>query len=416
MDDSAFQPELLKGEWSRKQKLSQYTALSNQGDITNIGYKKFGHAKIDCRFVFAEAKRGVLQFRGRTSPAGIIRMDISFNQTEGYKLKWATIQVTLDGEHKDLKMYREKEVVEKDLVCMTNWYGPNEITGKPIAVSEKKTTHATPEISLPQGGISGLGYDSEKSFDHNFQWKFTGDLEPGQGKGFESGAYDTLKWHLKENELETDSSHPNLFQTAFAFVNGGQPFLMKVEIQGRLKKIRHELKEKARALKFGSSRHKEENISTTLVRGFTGRTQPLDLFVKNLNKEMKEKNGDDSYSGPVVVESAATKLSVEESELEQKALNETPPAYSEREVEGVDLSAQQWRDMVMSLISSADRPRHPSAEKGTDSTTATDEKRESTKQMEVDSRTAKVVLKIFLLQMLMGCCWFIAYLFTRKDR
>ncbi|KAF8866535.1 hypothetical protein BDZ45DRAFT_275626 [Acephala macrosclerotiorum] len=146
------------------------------------------------------------------------------------------------------------------------WYGPDEIIGTPIAVSAKKTTHATPSVSFSQGGASGLGYEAEKSFEHGVRWSFTGELQHRQGKGYESMTYDFLKCHLKENDFETQSSHPNTFRTAF--VDGGWPLFMKVEIQGGLKKVGHELKEKARrALGFGSRRHKEEQISRTLVRG-----------------------------------------------------------------------------------------------------------------------------------------------------
>ncbi|CZR50901.1 uncharacterized protein PAC_00775 [Phialocephala subalpina] len=252
---------------------------------------------------------------------------------------------------------KEKENGEKDLVCMTQWYGPEKIIGNPIAVSEKETTQVRPSVSFLQGGISGLRYEGETSFEH-------------------------------------DSSHGDRFQMAFAFVNGGQPFLIKVEIQRGLRKMGPEVKEKAKwALKFGSIRHKEESISTTLKK----------------DREVK-------YDGPAaVVESDASKLSLGESELGQETSTETPPIYSEREVEGTNVSTQQLMDVIMSLISPAGRLRGSSTETEGSSTTVVDEKRESTTQIEVDSRTVKVMLKILLLQMLQGWHWLIA-LFIRKDQ
>jgi hypothetical protein len=168
-DDTAFRPDLYKGEWERKKKrtIGQYNFSPFSDlpvDIASVGEKLIGKVKVDCRFLFNESKWGVLSIGGRTWPAGIIRMDLVFSQTQGYKLMWATIKVTLDGEHKDLGTYRDDSIVETGPVCMTHW-GPHEITGHPIAVSETKSRHLTPEISTPQGGLSGVGTDSQKSFE-----------------------------------------------------------------------------------------------------------------------------------------------------------------------------------------------------------------------------------------------------------
>lgn len=301
MDSPSFRPELWKGEWKRQSSWKrQYGRYDFERfpkqplNFASVGGKDIGKVHVDCRFLFNESKFGLLNIDGISFPAGIIRLDLSFSQVQGYKLMWATIKVTLDGEHKDLESYRDATITEPGgLVYLTHW-GPDIVLGNPVSVSEKKTTTISPSITLPQGvGVSGLGRDGEKSFDHDVRWVFTGSPRNRQKKGVGSVTYDSLEWHLWENDLESQSSHGNKFQTAFAFVNNGQPFLMRVEIDGGLQKIHHRFREK---IKFGSGRHGEEKISTTLVRGFNGRKLPLDELADHLNEEMRIKNGGISYT------------------------------------------------------------------------------------------------------------------------
>jgi hypothetical protein len=358
MDVPDFRPELWKGEWkrpsSRKRQFGRYDFERFPKlpiNIASVGEKSIGKAHVDCRFLFNESKWGVLQIDGRRWPAGIVRLDLTFTPIRGYKLMWATIKVTLDGEHKDLEPWRDKSIIDPaGLVLLRHW-GPDQIVGAPVTVSEKKTRHGTPSVTFPQGGVSGVGRDGEQSFEHDVRWVFTGNPRRNNTRGM---TYNSLEWHLWENDLESQSSHGNRFQTAFAFANSGQPFLMKVEIDGGLHKIHHRLLEK---LKFGSHKHGEENISTTLVRGFNGRMEPLNELADRLNDDMKLKNGDIGY---------AKKPDARDAASNPPAATGTLPLANPTPADGVQkpgVSTEEMRNMSMSLISPKVKQQIPTSVK-----------------------------------------------------
>lgn len=388
MEDATFRPELSKGEWKRQSRFrkrqfgrydfEQFSNLSME--TASVGHGSIGKVQVDCCFLFKESKWGVLNMNGQTVPAGIVRLDLSFGQIQGYKLMWATIKVTLDGEHKDLQSYRDNPIADpRGLVYLTTDWGPDHVVGAPMTVSQKKTTHATPSVSFPQGGVGGVGQDREESFERDVRWTFTGNLRSGKGKGVGSVVYNSLEWHLWENDLETQSSHGNKFRTAFAFVNSGQPFLMKVEIDGGLHRIHHQLLDK---FKFRSRRDKEESISTTLVRGFNGRMQPLDELASHLNEEMKDKNRGIGYSAQAAAQTATSSPPAAIPETGRAPPADPRPAYREERVRELGISHEQVGDVARFLISSAGTRDHHDVQgeaNGGDSPNETGDNLEETK-------------------------------------
>jgi len=109
-------------------------------------------------------------------------------------------------------------------------------------------------------GFGGVGVETESSSAYSSRWRFSGHLLPGKGNDW---AYKTLKWDLVENDLENQSMHSNEVHTAFTFEHSGQPFLMRVEIQGKLKKLQGRVKDKL--MKFPSTAKKEDGSVVTLI-------------------------------------------------------------------------------------------------------------------------------------------------------
>lgn len=358
MEELNSRPTLYKAEWQGRRKYGQYEFSEfprTFDDIAFVGGKLIGNIQVDCRLMFNESKWGVLTSGGEIHPAGIIRMDISFGQVKDYKLTWATVQVTLDGEHKGLEDFRDRSIRASDhLVCMTHWYGPDEINGTTMPVSEQPRMQATPKISAQGIGLGGMGISNDKSFEHNVFWTFKGRLQHRQGKGSKSMTYDSLKWDLKENNFETQSSHGDKFQTAFAFVNSGQPFLMKIEIHGGLHKVSHRIKKKvggiAKMIRFGGGCSKEENISTTLVRGFTGKRQPLDEVVRSLNDEMKAKNRRTASLGSTATPSDTSPPAYEESQPTEEDMEDANVEDDGEADQSEDITEQALKDMIQTYL------------------------------------------------------------------
>ncbi|KAK5050806.1 hypothetical protein LTR84_003365 [Exophiala bonariae] len=279
-------------------------------------------------------------------------MEINFKQPRGSKITWATVQVSLDGEHQALQPYRDNTILDlQHLVAITH-LGPSQLFGEPLTIAETRALRGTPTISFPGGELSGLGADGQRSYEHSTRWKFTGDRKPRDDGESVQLVYNTLEWELTENDFEKQSSHGNKFQTAFAFANNGQPFLLRVEIQGRTHGVGGRVKNKVKeAFKFGSRAHQEETISTTLVRGFGGQLRGLNEEAQRLDDEMMKKNEGVRYPG--TRNSSTTDLA---SQSPDPSLKINPPATSGAGGGNVNITLSdddkmQLKSAAMSLIS-----------------------------------------------------------------
>ncbi|RTE85340.1 hypothetical protein BHE90_000114 [Fusarium euwallaceae] len=228
---------------------------------------------IDCQFLFEKSQWGVL---GRDQwAAGIIYMDLNFGPPQGCRVKSATVTVTLNESDECLSLYKTRSHCGEDIslcpVQITDFYGPKRLLGPEKTIEFKQTMSAAPEIHIMGGGASGLGFTTEKAFKSSSRWSFNGQLLSDEGHW----TYRTLRWDLTYDEHENQSFQNDCVHTAFSFHHGGQPFLMKVEIEGRLG-WNHRVKSK---LKFGSKTKRKESQVTTLIN-----FQDPETFKKRLDE------------------------------------------------------------------------------------------------------------------------------------
>ncbi|KAE8444967.1 hypothetical protein EG329_014095 [Mollisiaceae sp. DMI_Dod_QoI] len=253
----------------------------------SIGHGTFDKVNVDCRFLFKKSRWGVLG--EHKNPAGIIYLDLTFNQPKGSQLHSATISITLDDEDKALREFSGDyyRTGPRCPVQMTDCYGPKGFAGPERTVQTKKSLHLTPRAEFLGYGVGGMGVDRESTFTSSSRWKFSGTLLPGKGSNW---AYKTLKWDLSENDLEAQSTHSNQVHTAFTFEHSGQPFLMRVEIKGKLKKFHGRVKDKL--MKFPSHANKEDDSVATLIKfgDAISFTTPLDERARQLQFEMELAN------------------------------------------------------------------------------------------------------------------------------
>ncbi|PQE30504.1 2-amino-3-carboxymuconate-6-semialdehyde decarboxylase protein [Rutstroemia sp. NJR-2017a WRK4] len=226
------------------------------------------------------------------NPAGIIYLDLTFDQPKDSQLHSATVIITLDDEDQELNDIRGKfaprgSTVPQCPVHITDSYGPKGFTGPEKIVQMTKSQHLTPSAQFAGYEISGVSVDKESSFTYSSRWKFSGQLLPGKRNHW---TFKTLKWELSENDLEAQTTHSNEVHTAFTFEHGGQPFFMRVEIKGKLRKLHGRVKEKLR--KFPSNSKKDDGSIVTLIN-FGERAlfkTPLDQRARELELEMEIAN------------------------------------------------------------------------------------------------------------------------------
>lgn len=200
--------------------------------------------------------------------------------------------VTLEDEGPELDKMRNilgwrADIGSQCPVQITDYYGPKTFTGQEKIVLNKKSLHLTPHAEFGGFGLGGMGIQQESFSKHSSRWKFSGHLLPGKGR--QSWAYKSLKWDLSENDEEHQSTHANEVHTAFTFEHGGQPFFMRVEITGKLKKLHGRLKNKI--MKFPSSARTDNSAVTLINFGERGLFKiPLDERARELEFEMEMAN------------------------------------------------------------------------------------------------------------------------------
>lgn len=265
-------PRLLSATTKHYGRYGDFTDFGTQSSgHASVGFKSLGQLTIDCEFLFEKSQWGVLGHK--QFPAGVIYLNLNFGPPQGCRVKSATITITLDEKDPALEKHNSTRELHPSgcPVQVTAWYGPKELNGQTKTAHVEATRKLVPEVNALGNGAGGLGYESKKLFTHQARWSFNGQLLPGK----DTWVYKTLRWDLNENELEQQTFHSSTVRTAFAFEHSGQPFLMKVDIDGKLESWNDRVKSKFR---FGNSLGRERNIVTLLD------FEDYKLYTKNLDK------------------------------------------------------------------------------------------------------------------------------------
>lgn len=247
--------------------------------------RDLGKVLVDCRLRVSKSQWGCLGVPPTGSSAAIIYMDIAFDQPHNCRLASGTVLVTLD----DVTAPAATDTVHDESLQMTDYYGPKHLSGEARSVAITQTMHLTPELNVLGSGASGIGVEREKAASYDSRWSFTGGLMTGRKS---SAAYQTLKWELCENDQGGRSSRSNVIHTAFTLQHSKQPFIMRIEIQGRLQSCKDRFRQGIRHLRFPSSHNPDQGKSATLVcpNARIGIDRPLDTLAKGLCSAMEREN------------------------------------------------------------------------------------------------------------------------------
>ncbi|KAK4868047.1 hypothetical protein LT330_007245 [Penicillium expansum] len=283
-----------------------------------------GPIHIDCRFRHSKTQLGVLGTA--QNQAGILYVDLTFSQPKDCPLTSAVVWISLEEEDKDWKKehkFRKRRTKSTPMnssrndldpfeiakprygksrfLQFTHDFGPKQLEGRPTNMTTKSVMHLTPEVNVLGNGGGGLGYDREQTFTQASRWMFTGNLLPGSRllanpeniNYSRAMVYRTLKWELSKDDLQRQSTHSSEIQTAFTFEHDMEPFYIRVEIQGKLKRNSKHLRSNVKQLfKFHSDNQKEVGKSMILVIPDKERklTRRLDPIAKVLPFQMERLN------------------------------------------------------------------------------------------------------------------------------
>lgn len=264
----------------------------------SVGSRDLGKIKIDCRLRCDKSQWGVIG--QKPAPAGIIYLDLNFHQPQNSRLKHATVIVTLDnidGDNLQQGSHEHEREPRDEGVQLHEWFGPRHLVGQPRNFMSMKESSILPQIDV--GGIAGLGgvgKRSEELFVQESRWMFSGHLVSDKS----TLTYKTIQWDLVENALESQPLHSNVIHTAFSFRHNERPFIMRIEIRGRLKGRNDRTKQTLK--KFSSWLARDGSYTTTCITpsGPDRFTKPLDELARGLPLAMEKENFEEA---PIVVPS-----------------------------------------------------------------------------------------------------------------
>ncbi|KAI1824788.1 hypothetical protein F4861DRAFT_530694 [Xylaria intraflava] len=304
------------------------TAFDNLAPAhASIGNASLGKVRVDCRFDSEKAKWGTL---GDRNSAGIVYLDLTFNQPNDCRLRSATVQVTLDDD--DEHLIQQLPPSNSNLPVQIVKFGPQRITGQPRF--EQVSAHSTfiPSVQIGSlGGFGGAGRESTKTRVRECRWTFEGHLIPSARKRRNTWAYKTIQWRISENELVAQSLHNNTIHTAFSFVHDNQPFFMFVEVSGKLESRLSDPRRARCATILVDFKGHHKHIDT-----------PLDGLVRGLDLAMEY----DNMTSPVEVEGPQKPAPVPRPPAGQDANNQ-PPAEgtkspTEPTIENIASLSAKW--------------------------------------------------------------------------
>lgn len=208
--------------------------------------------------------------------------------------------MTLDEDDEGLNPYRVASLPASDCpVLVTDYYGPGQIVGTSKRILVRKSLKIEPSANVIGNGGSLGGLTTEKAFEHESRWTFRSHRIPEYRTSGKKWGHRILKWEMTENDIEK-STRSNKVYTAFAYEHSGQPFLMNIEISGKIRKRSDRLKANL-GKRFRPRARKQEDISTTLVGAYLGHRRPLDELPRGLASDMEMKN---YMSSPLVIHDA----------------------------------------------------------------------------------------------------------------
>jgi hypothetical protein len=255
------------------------------------GEKDIGNVHVDCRLLVRESKWGIMG--DDRHPSGIIQLDIGFHQPDGCRLKSATVKVTLDEKDAALNPYKKPEnVYLSHIPVQIRSWGPRTLTGEKRTIDVATEIKATPSIMVGAAGFGGMGMKKRTSRERVSRWRVHS--QPKRAKN--NNVYEGVVWTLDENGFDKKLLPGGNMFAAFAFENSGQPFLMRIAIEGKLATVGSRVQDKSKRLlnslksNFGPRKGQDHDISTTLIGAATPKTLRLDGLADSLPQAMEMKN------------------------------------------------------------------------------------------------------------------------------
>jgi hypothetical protein len=207
-------------------------------DDFSVGSSEIGGVSVDCRFIFSKTRLGVLQ--DKDHPGGIIYMNLTIKQPPDWRLREANISVLLKD--KDAAFSSHRSPSKASVAIFRECYGPKTLTGPKLTAETTQHDEINPSVEALGFGVTVGSTGRVTSQPRTAWWNFDGRAETVQNS---SPNYTKLHWTMSPNTLAYTSDAPSKIQTAFAFSHNYRPFLLQIEIDGKIRHLHRKLKDRA---------------------------------------------------------------------------------------------------------------------------------------------------------------------------
>lgn len=292
-------------------KRSKYIELSTQKSVSLLQHQ-IKSIQIDCCFRFSKTQWGHID----NTCAGVIYIDLTIHQPQDCRLASFSATVTLvpidiineSGEATTM-LSAAGTRTERDLTKsmpkpspsgleVTDYFGPKAIYGSSQEAAYSRKFVLQPSIGASGFTLGGMGFENNKDSTISTRWKFEG-MKMGVTKKMASAdagneitpetqnqpaKYQRVSWKLEENKQEAQIFRNPTLHTAFAFEHENKPFLLELEIEGKLRRRRELLLIRHRSHR-ASARAKIDAGKLS-----DGINQDLSLTARGLDNAMVEQN------------------------------------------------------------------------------------------------------------------------------
>lgn len=223
---------------SRSQPM-RYVDICQKQSSASLCDVKVGRTRIDCCFLMSKTRWGQLH----NKPSGVMYLDLTFHQPADCKLAEATI--TMNFQHAHAIRHSPAKNLE-----VTEFFGPKILSGEKRERQVSTTLEVNPKVGSGGINIEGGGWARRSDASYASRWKFTGSrfaAEPSSSHDAlhsRRSQYQQLVWHLDENELDKQVIHHSTVHSAVAFHHDSEPFFLDLQIEIKLHRWHHRLKQR----------------------------------------------------------------------------------------------------------------------------------------------------------------------------
>lgn len=266
-------------------KSSKYIQFHESQSSVSLADHKIGPVRVNCCLFLSKTRWGELDGK----KAGLMYLDLTFDQPEECMLASATVTLTLSPVMDNATTEGFDPGLE-----VTEYFGPQMLTGEKTEKSLSKKLTVQPEAGAYGFTAGGIGYERDEESTLVKRWKFEGKRFPADIRdksisvAADGGRYRQIVWRFEENYLDRQPIHRPTIHTGLVFEHEAHSFLLNLQVKGKLRSRHQHLLQKL----VCPPRNRIAQTTALVEAGklSMGKNEHLKDLAQGLDQAMTEKN------------------------------------------------------------------------------------------------------------------------------